>query len=319
MSTMGNRQLGTSDLQVSSIGFGCWPISGVSTLEVTDAESTATLHAALDAGINFFDTAFSYGYSGEADRLLAPVVQSRRDELVLASKVGMSFDARRERVVDGRPATLLEHAAICLQRLGVECLDVMYLHVVDPDVPIAESAGAIKEIIQRGWARYAGVSNVDSHELAAFHAECPVVVVQPPFNMLQQASLRELRETCEADQISIANYWALMKGLLTGKFTRDHQFDPRDKRLTYSIYQGESWQRSQDFLDGLRLIASEVECTVSQLVLAWTVRQPGIVSALCGAKRPDQIRETAAAMSLELTSSTLEHIDALIASTDIGE
>lgn len=311
------RQLGNSELKVTPVGFGCWPIAGISSLGVSDEHSIATIHAAIDAGINFVDTAYSYGYDGEADKLLARVLDQRRHEIVLASKVGQYFGQERTRVVDGRPETLLAQAEAILDRLGIDHVDVMYLHKPDSSVPIEESAGAMAELIRRGQVRYAGVSNMDSQQLARFHAECPVVVVQPPFNMLQQEQVRELRDTCRRENIAIACYWALMKGLLAGKLPRDHQFDPRDKRLTYPVFQGDAWQRSQDLLDRLRTLAQEQNCTVAQLVVAWTIHQPGLTVALCGAKRPEQIEETAAAMHVPLDPESLASIDRWIEETQV--
>jgi aryl-alcohol dehydrogenase-like predicted oxidoreductase len=306
------RPLGTSDLQVSPVSFGCWPIAGISSLEVNDRDSLATLHAACDAGINFFDTAYSYGYDGEADRLLAQVLRERDERLIVASKVGSHYRPDRTRCVDGRPETLLRHAEEIVHRLGVEAVDILYLHEPDPQVPITESADAIAEIIRRGWARYAGVSNVSLQQLAAFHQTCPVVVVQPPFNMLQSQSLDAIRDYCLEQQIGVACYWVLMKGLLAGKLMRDHQFDPRDRRLTYPIYQGAAWERAQDLLDALRGIAAERDCTVSQLVIAWTLQQPAVTVAICGAKRSEQITETALAMQIQLSAAELQQINELI-------
>ena len=303
------RQLGTSDLKVSTVGFGCWPIAGISSLDVTDDWSIKTLQAAFDAGINFFDTAYSYGYDGEADRLLRTALSNRRDQVVLASKVGSHYDSDRRRIVDGRPETLIDQAAKILKRLDIEHLDLLYLHQPDPTVTIEESAGAIAEVVARGWARYAGVSNVNADQLTRFHNICPVVAVQPPFNMLQQNAWLEIRDVCTQHSISAVCYWVLMKGLLAGKMERDHKFDPRDRRLTYDIYQGDKWQRSQNFLDQLRELSKELSCTVSQLVIAWTVRQPGVAVALCGAKRPDQIEETAYAMSLSLDGTVMQRIE----------
>jgi aryl-alcohol dehydrogenase-like predicted oxidoreductase len=306
------RYLGPSDLAVSPVGLGCWPIAGVSTLDVNEQDSLATIHAALDAGINFIDTAYSYGYAGEADQLLAQVLKERRSEVVLASKVGSHYTPDKQRMVDGRPETLIEHTQQARQRLGVEQIDIMYLHQPDPHVPLAESATALREVIDRGWVRYAGVSNVNSQQLAEFHAVCPVIVVQPPFNMLQREAVDDILPFCQAHSIGIACYWALMKGLLAGKMARDHQFDSRDRRLTYEVYQGAAWQRAQDLLDQLRAMASELDCTVAQLVVAWTVAQPGITSALCGAKRPEQIQETAAAMRLHMDAELLAQINGLL-------
>ncbi|MFN3189839.1 MAG: aldo/keto reductase [Aureliella sp.] len=292
------RRLGNSDLHVSAIGLGLWPIAGVSTLGTTEANSLATIHQALDCGINFIDTAYSYGYDGESDRILSQVLRDRSGEMIVATKVGQHFDASRQRRVDATPATIRRHTNESLTRLGIETVDILYLHCPDPNVPVADSASAIRELIESGKARYAGISNVSAEQLATFCEVCPVVVAQPPYNMLQQDAVAEIRPICDVQSIGIACYWALMKGLLAGRFERDHQFDPADKRLTYEIYQGESWARAQNLLDALRTIARDNQCTVAQLVLTWTVHQPNITSALCGAKRPDQIRETAETLSV---------------------
>jgi aryl-alcohol dehydrogenase-like predicted oxidoreductase len=307
------RRLGTSDLLVSPVGFGCWPIAGISSLGVNDQDSLATIQAALDSGINFFDTAFSYGYDGEADRLLAHVLAHRRGEIVLASKVGSHYDAERRRVVDGRPEVLITHAKQAAKRLGIEQFDVMYLHEVDPQVPLAESAGALAQIVQQGVARYAGVSNVNLPQLREFHEVCPVIVVQPPYNMLQTESVEAIRDFCDQNRIGLACYWVLMKGLLAGKMKRDHQFDPADRRLTYPIYQGQAWERAQDLLDQLRTHALQLNCTLAQLVIAWTLCQPGITAALCGAKRPAQIAETAQAMNITLDATLVQALSELAA------
>ncbi|MEM7474897.1 MAG: aldo/keto reductase [Planctomycetota bacterium] len=310
------RRLGTSDLMVSPIGFGCWPIAGVSTLNANERDSLATLHAAIDNGINFFDTAYAYGYEGESERLIAQVLSDRRDEVVLATKIGQYFGANKERIVDGKPDSLRRQAEESLQRLGLEQVDILYLHMPDPSVPLADSAEAIQNLVQDDMARYAGVSNVTATQLQEFHQICPVVVNQPPFNMLQQNAIHELKSTTSALGISNACYWVLMKGMLTGHMARDHQFDPRDKRLTYPIYQGRAWQRSQDFLDKLRALCQELHCTVAQLVVAWTIRQPGVDIALCGAKRALQIEETAGAMRVQLDSTTCAEIDSWIAEVE---
>ncbi len=306
-------RLGNSNLVVSRVAFGCWPIAGVSTLRTTREDSIATLRAAYAAGVNFFDTAFSYGYDGEADKLLAEAFDPWPTDLVLASKVGQYFDSSKSRVVDGRPATLFAQADELLARLNREVVDILYLHLPDPKVPIAESAGAISEIVRSGKARYAGVSNVDSMQLKEFTKHCPCVAVQSRYNMLQAEVVDELRAAVRESDVSLAVYWVLMKGLFAGKLSRDHQFAPEDKRLSYPEYQGAAWQRNQDLVDGLREIASGTGCTLAQLVIAWTLHQPDIGVAICGGKRASQIEETAAAMHVELTAEVLSQIDSAIA------
>ncbi len=314
------RRLGRSGLMVSPVGFGCWPISGVSSLGVNDADSLDTLRAAVASGINFFDTAHAYGYSGEADKLLGQVVaETGREKLVVATKVGTHYDADRQRHVDGSRDTLLRHAEETVGRLGVEQVDVMYLHQPDPQVPITESASAIRDVIEQGLAAHAGVSNVSIEELISFDAECPTTVVQPPYNMLQPESVLAIRDFCLKHDIAIASYWVLMKGLLAGKMERDHQLDEGDRRRTYAVYQGEQWERAQDLLDELRAIVSELanstnaSWTVAKLVIAWTLQQPGLTVALVGGKRAAQIHETASAMALQLDSATEKRISDFLA------
>ena len=311
-------QLGNSGLRVSRVALGCWPIAGISSLDVNSQDSLRTIEAAFDAGINFFDTAYSYGYQGDADILLARALQGRADQAVVATKVGTYYDNQRARVVDGRPETLRRHAIESMRRLGLDRLQLLYLHTPDPQVPIQESAGAIADLVQQGLVQFAGVSNVNLQQLATFHQVCPVTVVQPYFNMFQQESVREIRDFCLENRISIACYWVLMKGLLAGHMQRDHQFDPRDRRLTYAIYQGMAWQRAHDLIDQLRLLASQMERSVAQLVIAWTLQQPGISVALCGARRAEQIVETATAASFELDSETLMRIDQIVDSAALS-
>lgn len=307
------RRLGNSDLMVSSVGFGCWPIAGITSIIDSTDEVRASIVSALDAGVNFFDTAYSYGYAGESDTLLREALAGRRDEAIIASKAGMYWNENRQRVLDSSGKTLIKHAEEILTRLGTDRLDLFYLHTPDGQTPIEESAEAIGQIVKRGLARYAAVSNVSLAQAQAFHAICPVIAIQPYFNMLQQDAVVSLREFCGRENIGLVCYWVLMKGLLAGHLSRHHQFDPRDRRLNYDIFRGESWQRNQDLVDQLRAIAGRTGCTVSQLVIAWTLAQPGITVALCGAKRPSQIIDNAGGMHLQLDAATLAEIDACIA------
>ena len=310
--TMHLTRLGTSDLYVSRVGLGCWPMSGISSLGITDELSIATIHAALDLGVNFFDTAYSYGYNGRSDCVLGQALRTNRHRAVIAHKVGSHWDEKKQRIVDGRPETLIAQAQECLLRLGMDHVDVMYLHTPDPSVPIEESANAIAEICKRGWARYAAVSNVNPDQATRFAAVCPVVAIQPYFNMFQQEAVRELLPFVLPNNISLVCYWVLMKGLLSGRLKRDHVFDPADRRLAYPIFQGEAWQGAQNVLDKLRHLANELDYTVAQLVVAWSLTQPGISVALLGAKRPEQIAESVQAMYIKLDADVIEQINAFI-------
>ena len=310
-------RLGNSDLHVSRVGLGCWPMSGISSLGVTDELSISTIRAALDHGVNFFDTAYSYGYDGRSDRVLGSALRTSRDRAIIAHKVGAHWDDKKQRVVDGRRETLFAQAQECLTRLGMDHVDVMYLHSPDPMVPIEESAEAIAEICKRGWARYAAVSNVNLEQATRFAAVCPIVAIQPYFNLFQQDAVCELLPFSLPNNISMVCYWVLMKGLLSGRLKRDHVFDPTDRRLTYPIFQGQAYENAQNVLDRLRHLANELDCTVAQLVVAWTLTKPGISVALLGARRPEQIIESVQAMHMKLEADVIEQVNALVVTESV--
>ncbi|WP_417731536.1 aldo/keto reductase [Rosistilla oblonga] len=313
MSATELRPLGQTDIRVSPVAMGCWPIAGMTSLEVNDPDSLATLDAAFDAGINFFDTAYCYGANGESERLIGRGLGNRRDQIMIATKGGIAWDADGQRVQDASPATLRRQCDESLQRLGTDRVELLYLHGPDPNVPVAESAGELKRLMDAGKTRSVGVSNFNVEQLEEFHAVCPISAVQPHFNMLQQEITHDILPWCEANGASAIIYWPLMKGLLAGKLSRDHQFAPGDGRAKYPMFQGEEWQKNQDFVDALRQLAIEIGRTVSDVVINWTIHHPGITAALCGAKRPYQITETAAALSWRLSADQRARIDQAIA------
>lgn len=297
---------------VSRIALGCWPISGITSLGVSVESSIATVHKAIDEGINFFDTAYSYGFHGESDRILQTVLSQRTEQIVIASKVGQSWNEQKQRVVDARPETMFQHTQECLKRLNIDCIDLMYLHAPDPSVPLAESAGALAEICQRGWARSVGVCNVNLEQAEEVSRHCNLAVIQIPFNMLQQGQHKALRQFASERHILMACYWIYMKGLLAGRLRRNHRFAPEDKRLSYEIFQGEAWERAQDLLDRLESLSNEKKCAISQLVIAWSLRQPQADLLLMGAKTPEQIIETARSHLIQLSLEELESLDGFI-------
>lgn len=307
------RPLGSTEILVSPVALGCWPISGMTSLDVNDNDSLETLAAALDAGVNFFDTAYGYGAAGESERLIAQALRSRRDEAVIATKCGLHWDENVERVLDARPERIRREIDESLERLQTDRVELLYLHAPDPRTPLAESAGALKEILESGKARAIGVSNFTVEQLEEFTAVCPIAAHQPPYNMLQRQIERDSLPWCRARNISVVVYWPLLKGLLAGKLARDHVFPPEDGRAKYPQFQGDEYQKNQDVVDALREIAAESGRTVAQLVVNWTIHQPGVTAALCGAKRAYQIRETAEAMNWRLTDDQLRRIDAVLA------
>lgn len=295
------RPLGHTGIEVSPVALGCWPIAGVTTLDTTDADSIATIQACWDLGINHLDTAYVYGPQGESEQLIRRALGDRRDEMVIATKCGIHFEGEAM-VNDARPETIRKECDESLRRLGTDRVELYYLHSPDKKTPLEESAGAVRDLLHTGKARAAGACNMSLEQLQSFHAVCPLSAVQLPYNMLQRGIEQKTLPWCRERGIAVVVYWVLMKGLLAGKLGRDHQFDPQDSRLKYPMYQGEEWERNQDLLDKLRAIAEEMGLNVAQLVTAWTLSQPGITVALCGAKREWQIRESAAALRTELSA-----------------
>ena len=303
------RQLGTTNIQISPVGLGCWPIAGMTSLNVNDRDSLATLEASLDAGVNFLDTAYCYGADGESERLIAQVIHSQRDKVVVATKGGIHWTEAGERIVDGSPAMLHRQCDESLQRLKTDRVELLYLHAPDPKIPIAESAGALRELLEAGKIRSVGISNVTVRQLEEFQAVCPISAFQPPYNMLQRQIERDTLPWCQRHDVSVIVYWPLMKGLLAGRLPRSHRFAEGDGRLKYPMFQGEEWEKNQDFLDHLRDISKAIGKTVAQIVINWTIHQPGITTALCGAKRADQILETSGAMGWKLSPQHQHLID----------
>jgi aryl-alcohol dehydrogenase-like predicted oxidoreductase len=309
---MQNRPLGKTDIRVSSVALGCWPIAGMTSSGVTDENSIATIHACFELGINFLDTAYMYGVNGESEKLIARALGNRRGEMVIATKGGLHWEGGR-RVPDGRPATLRRECEESLRRLGTDRVELYYLHAPDPNVPVRESAGELKRLLTEGKTRAVGVSNVTLAQLEEFVAECPLSAYQPVYNMLQRGIEADTLPWCREHDVSVLVYWPLLKGLLAGGLRRGDVLPEGDNRRKYRMFQGDEWQKNQDLVDQLRAVAEDAGRTVAQVVIAWTIQQPGITVALCGAKRPDQIRDNAGAVGWELTQSQLAAIDRALA------
>jgi aryl-alcohol dehydrogenase-like predicted oxidoreductase len=310
--TREQRPLGQSGITVSAVALGCWPIAGVTTVGVNDADSIATIQKCFDVGVNHLDTAHVYGPNGESENLIRRALGKRRDEMVIATKCGIHYE-HGTMVTDGRPERLRLECNESLRRLGTNRVEILYLHAPDEKVPIADSAGALRDLMDEGKTRAIGISNFTVDQMEEFHAVCPIAATQMPYNMLQRDIEKQTIPWCREHNVAVMVYWPLMKGLLAGKLPRDQQLDERDSRRNYPMYQGDEWQKNQAFLDHLRRIADSSGHTVAQLVVNWTISQPGITSALCGAKRPGQIEETAGAMGWELTADERATIDAAIA------
>ena len=282
------REIGSTGIQVSPVALGCWPIAGMTSLDGNHADSLATLRTAFELGINFYDTAYCYGANGESEKLIAEALGSQREQIVIATKGGLHWEPDGSRMFAARPATLRRQCEESLQRLATD--------------------GALGELLAEGKTRAVGVSNLDLQQLQTFHAVCPVSALQPPYNLLQRQIETNLVPWCQSEGISVIPYWPLLKGLLAGKLPRDHQFAAGDGRAKYTMFQGKEWEKNQDFVARLRQIGEGVDKTVAQIAVNWVLNQPGITSALCGAKRASQITETASAGDWTLPASAAQQL-----------
>jgi aryl-alcohol dehydrogenase-like predicted oxidoreductase len=315
------RHLGRSPVLVGPLGLGCWPLAGMTRDGVTHQAAVATVRAALEAGISHLDTAYCYGERGESERAIREALDGgsrRRDEIVIAGKCGIHWEPDatavppRRQVLNGRPERLRQEVAESLARLGTDRLDLLYLHAPDPTIPIEESAGELRRILEAGKARAIGLSNATVEQLGRFAAECPLSACQMHFNMLQREIDREILPWCRDHDVAMVVYWPLMKGLLAGGMRRGQVFPPNDSRRKYPLFNGVEFDRNLDFVDALRPIAFRLDVDLPDLVLAWTAEQPGITSVLFGATSPEQVQENARALACELDDEARADIAAAI-------
>lgn len=287
------RRIGRSDLWVAPVALGCWPLAGITSGPVTTAAATAVIDAALAAGVNHFDTAHAYGRDGESERRVAQVLRGRRKGLVLATKVGVYWDAAGALCRTGRPALLRRQLDESLRRLQIDAVDLLYLHAPADDAPLAETAGFFGTLRAEGKARAVGVSNLSVPQMETFAAECRFEACQVRYNLLQREIEADVLPWCRAHDVSVVAYEPLAQGLLTGKFARDHMFSADDWRRRSPLFSEPAWTENLATVERLRPLAARLGCSVAEVAVGWTVSRPGVAVALCGAKRPEQIRETA--------------------------
>jgi len=260
---------------------------------MTDEAAVAVIDAALEAGVNHLDTAHAYGREGESERRVGRATGGRRDQIVLATKVGVYWDEAGTLQRTGRPDLLRRHFDESLRRLGVDHVDLLYFHAPADDAPLAESAGLFRQVLAEGKTRAVGVSNLSVEQMETFAAECPFVACQVRYNRLQREIEADILPWCRAHQVSVVAYEPLALGLLTGKFQPGHVFAEDDWRRRSPLFTGDAWLKNLDEVERSRPMAQAQGCSMAQWAIGWVISQPGVVSALCGAKRPEQIRENA--------------------------
>ena len=296
-------------LTLPGLALGCWPLAGMTRPGVTRQAAIETVAAAIDHGITHLDTAYCYGENGESEKAIAQAAQGRRNEVTIASKCGIHWQAGKKQTVDGRPETIIREAKESLLRLQADTIDLLYLHTPDPKIPIKESAGALRHLLDEGVVRAVGLSNGNVEECKLFAETCPLTACQRHFNMLQQEIRPALLPYCKSEQIAMVTYWPLIKGLLTGRMERNQVFLKTDSRHKYLMFHGEEFQKNLDFVDTIRSLATQQNMDLVSLVLAWTMAQEGITTVLFGATSAKQVAANAKALNCRLDGSIIQAIN----------
>jgi aryl-alcohol dehydrogenase-like predicted oxidoreductase len=306
---MRESQLG--ELTVSSLGLGCMGMSQSYGDTADEAESIATVHAALDAGCTFIDTADVYG-DGANEELVGRALAGRRDEAVLATKFGFtrtSADSAMPTVVDGSPEYARAALDASLRRLGVDHVDLWYLHRRDPQVPIEETVGAMAEAVQAGKVRYLGLSEVSGETVRAAHAVHPISAVQSEWSLWTRDPETAVLPTLRELGIGFVPFSPLGRGFLTGQLKSPDDFAPDDLRRGLPRFSGENFQRNLDLVEKVRSLAAAKGVTAGQLALAWLLAQGNFVAPIPGTKRRKYLAENLGAVDVTLTEAELAALD----------
>jgi aryl-alcohol dehydrogenase-like predicted oxidoreductase len=309
---MPRRALGRGGLVVSAMGLGCMGMSEFygAANERDEAESVATIHRALELGIDFLDTADMYGPLTN-EELVGRAIRGRRDRVVLATKFGIVRDAADpgRRGISGRPDYVRQACEGSLKRLGTDHVDLYYQHRVDPSVPIEETVGAMARLVEEGKVRYVGLSEAAPDTLRRAAGEHPVAALQTEYSLWSRDPEDGLLETCRALGIGFVAYSPLGRGFLTGRIRRPDDLAEDDFRRGSPRFQDENFGKNLDLVRHVEDLARGKGCTPAQLALAWVMAQGPDVVPIPGTKRRKYLEENAAAAALTLTPQDLARID----------
>jgi aryl-alcohol dehydrogenase-like predicted oxidoreductase len=303
------RNLGSEGLVVSSLGLGCM---GMSEFYGTadEGESIATIHRAMELGIDFLDTADMYGpFTNE--RLVGKAIRGRRDEVVLATKFGNERREDGSRVgVNGKPEYVRRACDASLERIGVDTIDLYYQHRVDPEVPIEETVGAMKELIEAGKVRFLGLSEAAPETIRRAHAVHPISALQTEYSLFTRDPEDEVLPTIRELGIGFVAYSPLGRGFLTGAWRSIEDLPEDDTRAgRFPRFSEENFRRNVELADRIREIAAEKDATPGQLALAWLLHRADDVVPIPGTKRRKYLEENAGAADITLTDEDLRRIE----------
>jgi len=307
---MQKRKLGKSNLEVSAIGLGCMGLSFGYGPAVDKQQGISLIRAALERGVTFFDTAEVYGpFTNE--ELLGEALAPFRAQVVIATKFGFKIDSTSGKQVglDSRPEHIKEVAEASLKRLKTDVIDLFYQHRVDPNVPIEDVAGAVKELIQQGKVRHFGLSEAGVQTIRRAHKVQPVAALQSEYSLWFREPEKEVMPTLEELGIGFVPFSPLGKGFLTGKINEDTKFDKTDFRNIVPRFTPENRKANQAVVDLVRQLAERKKATPAQIALAWLLAQKPWIVPIPGTTKLERLEENVGAVGVELTSHDLREID----------
>lgn len=298
---MESRELGRSGIRVSIIGLGTWAMGGLQWSGADDNESIATIHAAIDRGVTLIDTAEVYG-KGRSEEVVGRALRGRRDRVVLATKAAMWNAA---------PGKVREALEGSLRRLQTDAVDLYQIHWPHKTVPLEDTMAALDALVGEGKVRAVGVSNFDVAQMRRCLAPRRIESLQPPYNLFWRGIEGEILPFCRERDIALLAYSPLAQGLLTGKFSKDTRIPADDIRRHNVLFQGETYLRCLEAVSGLRDVGARYGRTPGQAAVNWLLRQPGVTSAILGARTPAQIEENLGAAGWDLSGKDAAEIDRL--------
>lgn len=307
---MKTRKLGANGPEVSAIGLGCMGMSAFYGGS-DEAQSISVIHRALDLGVTLFDTAEMYGpHTNEV--LVGKALKDRRVQAFVATKFGINYNADRTRLMtDGSPANVRRAIEGSLQRLGVDHVDLYYLHRVDPDTPIEDTVGAMAELVKEGKVRFLGLSEAAPDTLRKAHATHPITALQTEYSLWSREPEDELFAVVRELGIGFVPYSPLGRGFLSGDIKSIDDLDADDFRRTNPRFMGENFQKNLDLVDAVKVIASDKGLTAAQLALAWVLSQGEDLIPIPGTRRIATLEQNAAAVDVVLTPEDLARIEAV--------
>jgi len=328
---MERRKLGKSDVEVSAIAFGAWAIGGWQWGGADQKDAIKAIEACPDFGITTIDTAPVYGF-GLSETLVGKAVKGQRDKFEILTKYGLKWDQSVGEFFfitennEGKPINIHKYSGYksiikecedSLKRLGTDYIDLYQIHWPDGTTPIEESMKAVGLLLEQGKIRAAGVSNYTVDQMEEAAAIIPLSTNQVPYSMVRRDIEKDVAPWCIENECSILAYSPLQRGLLTGKITPDYRFNPGDTRPETAHFKINNIIRTNDLLNKIKPIADRQGKTLTQLVIKWTILQPGITVALTGGRDPEQVEENAAAADVELKEDDLQFIRSELNNLDL--